>query len=638
MLFISIETFPMGIRHLYPYIDDYNKTNTDRPYTKVNNNIYTPKTLYIDLTSKIISFSMQYLKKNEQFVKNNTIEAVIENIIPSLTEYIAGMLAKQSKYNQHIHIFTDIVPVAEDQQFQYDLFSDFVSQKRLNTEERLRSIVLIKREHVNKIMEYNNVLVKLICLHTDANGTVHDYSTDLQKAEQEIFGQSLQEFIAVMIRETKYMHVFMSVASLFDTTDDVRDYVSLHYILEQYTRERGDNDNENIDYTLISNTVRDEINCDCIPDPTTGGSSTNPVSTDPIYSTPIYPYINEDYRFIPLHYSSTLHSSIYSLLQFIEDTILRRYLIYISAKFSEKQRRKQHKQTQHMPCIPTLLFLLPTIVKHILSTRKFSAEIQIFGCEMEADFAIIKHISTYNRRSFPIIDSPDTDMLCNLCDTPCLIHMKRTYPFRGDTKSPVKTKEYYINPVNFWKHVFGCRLSTRIIKILCVLLGTDYNPYDKQSPIHMKSFDEILDRLHISSYSEIDEDALLFHIYNIMVEHPTDKYVIATAIALNLYLSESIESKLHNLLNEIRTVNIDIAHPLQKQKVNESIHINHHTTTHLSGHPTDFNMEDTLTENISDTILRKHSRCGSDILFYGIDSRSPILQFDDCVRGMSQWN
>jgi hypothetical protein len=123
-----------------------------------------------------------------------------------------------------------------------------------------------------------------------------------------------------------------------------------------------------------------------------------------------------------------------------------------------------------------------------------------------------------------------------------------------------------------------------------------------------------------------------------MSAHPTDKYIIATAIALNLYLSESIESKLHNLLNEIRTVNVDIAHPMQKQSVNKSVCVNRYTSTYLSGHPADFNMEDTLTEKISDTVLRKHSRIRSDKLFYGIDVRSPIIQFDDCVRGMSQWN
>jgi hypothetical protein len=79
---------------------------------------------------------MQYLKKNENYIQNRALSDVINNIVPALTDYIVDMLTKHSKYNQHINIFTDIVPCADDQLFIYDKFSDFVSTKRLHGEER----------------------------------------------------------------------------------------------------------------------------------------------------------------------------------------------------------------------------------------------------------------------------------------------------------------------------------------------------------------------------------------------------------------------------------------------------------------------------------------------------------------------
>ena len=221
--------------------------------------------------------------------------------------------------------------------------------------------------------------------------------------------------------------------------------------------------------------------------------------------------------------------------------------------------------------------------------------------------------------------------------------MKRQYPFRGDIRSPMKTKEYYVNPVNFWKYVFKCKISSRIIKILCVLLGTDYNPYDKTSPIHMKCFTDILPRLNIKSFSDIDEDALLVHIYNIMSQNPTNKHVIATATALNIYLADSIEGKLHDLISELRTFKPCVTSVSAKRSrrgdtvkvdgkvLNKRKHIRFDRLGGQLGGVLGGSMDDTTSNAISSNSTQNNQIYDENLI-------SSILQFDNVVRGMIWWN
>ena len=682
----------MGIRHLYPYVDEYNKNSTDRPSARVNNNIYTPKTLYIDLTSKVISFVMQYQKHNEKFIQTHPIEEVLPHLISSLRGYLLTFLHKQSKFHKNINIFSDIIPVAEDQCFIYDLFSDFIKNKRLNKDERVRSIVLIRRDDINRLMKYNDDYNKIYAEMYQRTNCVYEeqytgehlqlFNKLIEMLDQKHFGMSFDEFLAQVVRRTRYLHSYISVSSLFDVEDDIRDYVSLHYVLEQYGVEISDVVSTEDAYGKrflrasqtrdLMNVVKENRNNDnTVSAENDSRSKRKLCANDPnLTETIMYPYVNVDYDIKPLTFSLMLSKRIVDALEFIEDMVLKRYLVYVSAKFSVKQTRKQHKQTPKLPCVPTVLYLIGPLIEDIVQTNKFGAEINIFGCEMEADFALLKHVNTYNKRSFPVIDSPDTDMLCNLCDVPCLIHMKRTYPFKGDVKSPLKTKEYYINPVNFWKFVFkGKVLNKNIIKILCVLLGTDYNPYDKSSPIHIKSFDEILEKMNVKEYSEIDEDALRLYVYDIMCKHPTDKHVIATALALNMYLADELECKIHNLNEELRTVRADLNNPAGKrtivkgkllsetvfepddvnkkgiaaQRLFENRRIEFDTIVKCPAGMV-FEDGDLKQEHTRKTVnvLRRHVRAKDPeqegIYMYESDEMSPFIQFDDCIRGLSYWN
>ena len=69
-------------------------------------------------------------------------------------------------------------------------------------------------------------------------------------------------------------------------------------------------------------------------------------------------------------------------------------------------------------------------------------------------------------------------------------------------------------------------------------MGTDYNPYNSKSPIHIKWFEDILKILNIEKFEEIDEDVLLTNIYIIMKNNENNIYCKQTAIALNIYLNE----------------------------------------------------------------------------------------------------
>ena len=95
---------------------------------------------------------------------------------------------------------------------------------------------------------------------------------------------------------------------------------------------------------------------------------------------------------------------------------------------------------------------------------------------------------------------------------------------------------------------------------MCVLLGTDYNPYQQESPIHIRTFKDILgpNWLNVKSYKEIDEDMLLVKIYMKMKEHKNSRFVHQTATALNIYLNE-FENSFHYINNiSADTINVDL--------------------------------------------------------------------------------
>lgn len=209
-----------------------------------------------------------------------------------------------------------------------------------------------------------------------------------------------------------------------------------------------------------------------------------------------------------------------------------------------------------------LVYIFPNIVKHINDKIK---NINFFGCEIESDFALSKHVHNYSKYAYPTIYSSDTDMLCLMCDVNCIIKLSINSNMYCKNSSDNNRRTFlFVNPVLFWQEIFGCTLKKRIIIILCVLMGTDYNPYDSKSPIHIKYFSDILSLLHVEKYEDISEEILLSSIYSTIKNNKDNIHCKQTILALNVYLND-LEDELHYITGDNIKVNMDLFIKYSKQ-------------------------------------------------------------------------
>jgi 5'-3' exonuclease len=190
----------------------------------------------------------------------------------------------------------------------------------------------------------------------------------------------------------------------------------------------------------------------------------------------------------------------------------------LSASDNQKEMVKNH-----IPFI-SILYGLKYLCKEVLEQEN----VKFFGCEFESDFAIVNHINKYSRNIFPTIYTSDTDLVALLCDVNCTIRLTKN------------KKSISINPQRLFENIFKKTFTSRHIKTMCVLLGTDYNPYNEQSPIHISSFDEVLD---------LTEEELSLRVFNIMDKNKNNIYCQQTAIALNIYLN--------NIEHSVKEINMD---------------------------------------------------------------------------------
>ena len=160
-------------------------------------------------------------------------------------------------------------------------------------------------------------------------------------------------------------------------------------------------------------------------------------------------------------------------------------------------------------------------VEELRNNSKLS-NVSFYGCSIEADFAMAKHIHTYGRDVYPIIITTDTDLLALLCDVNCIV------------KFSVGRKTYFINPIEFWASVFKTNLSHTTIKMLCVMKGIDFNMVDNF--IKIKTFDEALTRLNIKSFENLTDADLYAYFYKYFETYKYFEESKYTALALNLYL------------------------------------------------------------------------------------------------------
>lgn len=192
-------------------------------------------------------------------------------------------------------------------------------------------------------------------------------------------------------------------------------------------------------------------------------------------------------------------------------------------------RSKLKKWNEHIP-FSVITYCLPQLIQDINNPN-----VSFYGCLIESDFALSSYVHTYSKNSFPSIYSCDTDMICLLCDIPCAIKIDYYYFNEG-----IRYRESYIvNPVSFWFDVFGVDMDPIIIKTLCVLMGTDYNPYSSKSPIHIKRFEQILEYTDVCTFKDLTIDDVTNYINSKLSEYPDNEYCIQTILALGLYIEHN---------------------------------------------------------------------------------------------------
>lgn len=209
------------------------------------------------------------------------------------------------------------------------------------------------------------------------------------------------------------------------------------------------------------------------------------------------------------------------------DNRQRRTVKYVNIATSQDVATTSRRIDSYIP-FTVIMHMLPSMIDELSA----NTNVKFFGCELESDFAISSHVHAYYHNAYPTIYTCDTDMVVHLCDVDCVVRLGG------------RTDNLCINPKQFWRKVFGNDINPRIIKILSVLLGTDYNPRVPNSPIHIDRFDDVLKRLGVKTFAEIDEDMLLLHVYDVMSRNVGNEVCSQTAFAINVYLN-NVEGRAH---------------------------------------------------------------------------------------------
>lgn len=239
----------------------------------------------------------------------------------------------------------------------------------------------------------------------------------------------------------------------------------------------------------------------------------------------------------------------------VDDIIFREYLPDPTDEYKDKDenewfnylmkvKSREHKSELRKKCVESEIdgtyddnifrLLIHNINDFVFKLRgdPALADVTFYGCSIEADFAIAKHIVTYNKNVCPIVITTDTDLLALLCDVDCIL------------KFSMGKHTYFVNPVEFWQKVFGTTLSPVVIKMLCIMKGVDYNIVD--TGIKIYRFGDILGILHINSFDELTEDRLYAYICEYLEKNKDKPETQYTAIAINLYIND-MESSFYEI-------------------------------------------------------------------------------------------
>ena len=194
------------------------------------------------------------------------------------------------------------------------------------------------------------------------------------------------------------------------------------------------------------------------------------------------------------------------------------YLLRVKSKEHKSNIRKKDDESN----IFRLLIHNSSKFVSTLKSNPQLSNVSFYGCSIEADFAMSKHILTYSKDIYPIIITVDTDLLALLCNVNCII------------KYSIGKRTYFVNPVEFWSSVFKRTLNPTTIKMLCVMKGIDFNTFDQN--IKIRTFEDALVKLNVKSFNEVNEDMLYEYFKQYFEKNKLVEETKYTALALNLYL------------------------------------------------------------------------------------------------------
>lgn len=557
----------MGIHNLLKYIGADDMMNLTQ--RESGNNIYISNILYFDITYKLIEIYKKYMKimrdkeryinddmSNERSNKLNIFEVEnllkiyhfdsslndditeeyrlnVGNFLNYMENELLNLFGKLKSFNRMIYVFVDYRFMNNIKERKI-IYKDFLNMN-VEDNERINAIPMIKRKYL-----------KLL----DGETKIPDDERDEEMINE-------HDVLNYLIKKVRCMFELKSIYAISNKLN-IEKYISIPYLIKTEKNESG---REKLTILLNEGKFRYLI--------LRGGKyDTKKQRGKDLFSLFSHPYRHkcEDNKYVDRTHNV--------------DKLLFNYVM-------ENGYDKVDEFYNYIP-FTIIIYLFPIIIK-----RLNLDDVKFFGCEIESDFAISKHIYTYSTNAFPTICSSDTDMLCLMCDIDCIVKLLiknkcriKTRKNGNDRKSEYYNSEsssvryisrehtgkketsnsmFYINPVEFWQKVFKCKLSSKIIKILCVLKGTDYNPYHYKSPIHIKHFEDILKILNVDKFEDIDEDILLTYIYMVMKNNENNIYCEQTAIALNIYLNE-LEDEIHILTEDTNINKINLNRFLKYSK------------------------------------------------------------------------
>ena len=467
----------MGIYKLRNLIARYPCSNVTEVEQK--HNIYQSKSVYIDIMFKLVDI----YHKNKEIVDSISYEN-LDSILTLYAEQLKNYLTSYQYRNRDLFVFIDLHHV-KDLPVKTVYYKDYIPKTSdFSRQELQNSTPMIERKYVKKMVLANSL----------PNSIEDNIMTAAEKAIAES-KERIAKSIALLATITPM--ITSTTSSAMVTTPTTTPTSSLEKIPAE------------IDQKLLLD--YDVTKVRCFYELTNSDSKYHQVNIDDYVS--VY-YLKKTLALTP---------ELERKLDCIINHCWYRYLKYRGAKVALKQERKKQNDKNNKN-FKAIIFNFPTIIDKMKLDN-----VEYFACTSESDYALVKHLKTYNKNNYPTVLTNDTDMIALLCDVNCVI------------KLHVSGKSYTntVKPITFWRNVFGCDLPANIIKTLCVLRGTGYNTkkFPKRSDLYITEFEDVLSMLKIKKFEDIDETSLKYYIYEFVDKHQTLANRM-TILAYNIFLDE----------------------------------------------------------------------------------------------------